>query len=69
MTDGLEKHKNFYQFHGSSKVSQLDTKVKILAELEIKMTIIIGPLILTATKELELFVRILSIFSGLGVSV
>ena len=64
MTDGVVNQQSFYQFHGRYRVSQLDTKVKIVAELEIKMTIIIGPLILTATKELELFVRILSIFSG-----
>ena len=64
MTDGLKKHKNFYQFHGSSKVSQLDTKVKIVAESKIIMTITALPLMLIATKGSELFARILSIFSG-----
>ena len=61
MTDGVENNKIFYQFHGSFKVSQLDTKVKIVAESKIRMTIICGLLILTAIKGSELCARILSI--------
>ena len=64
MTDGVKNHKIFYQFHGSSKVSQLDTKVKIVAESKILVTITTMPMILIATKGSELFARILSIFSG-----
>ena len=64
MTDGVENHKNCYQFHGSFKASQLDTKVKIVAESKILVTIITMSLILIATKGSELFARILSIFSG-----
>ena len=63
MTDGVVNQQNFRQFHGRSRVSQLGTQVKIVVELEIKMTIIIGPLILTANKEFQLYARILSIFS------
>ena len=63
MTDGVVNQQNFCQFHGRSRVSQLGTQAKIVVELEIIMTIIILPLILTATKELQLYAKILSIFS------